>query len=115
MGVVIGILFVFSLLCLIVGCDCSFILGRGVTPVSGWAGSYECGFTSSSSSFNSFGFSYFSLLVFFVIFDLEVSLLLNMPYQGTLFTNFTFYFIFLFILGLGFILEVFWGYVRWGF
>nr|BAV14499.1 NADH dehydrogenase subunit 3 [Diphyllobothrium stemmacephalum] len=80
-----------------------------------WVSPYECGFSSSSLSFNCFGFTYFSLLVFFVVFDLEISLLLNMPENGLLFGNFIYYFLFLVILGLGFVSEVLWGYVRWGY
>nr|WPK96121.1 NADH dehydrogenase subunit 3 [Microticola etholeni]WPK96123.1 NADH dehydrogenase subunit 3 [Microticola etholeni] len=80
-----------------------------------WASSYECGFSSNSLSFNNFSFTYFSLLVFFVIFDLEISLLLNMPEQGLLFNNFFFYYFFLVILLIGFFLEVMLGYVRWSY
>nr|QXU59712.1 NADH dehydrogenase subunit 3 [Bothridium pithonis] len=79
-----------------------------------WSSPYECGFCSSALSLNCFSFTYFSLLVFFVVFDLEISLLLNMPEQGVLYTNFMYYFVFLVILAVGFISEVFMGYVRWG-
>nr|YP_009229561.1 NADH dehydrogenase subunit 3 [Rodentolepis nana]ALT58508.1 NADH dehydrogenase subunit 3 [Rodentolepis nana]BAV82522.1 NADH dehydrogenase subunit 3 [Rodentolepis nana]BBB87204.1 NADH dehydrogenase subunit 3 [Rodentolepis nana] len=80
-----------------------------------WASPYECGFSPSSLSFNCFSFTYFSLLVFFVIFDLEISLLLNMPEQGLLYNNFYYYFFFISILVVGFLLELFLGYVRWGY
>nr|YP_007891037.1 NADH dehydrogenase subunit 3 [Dipylidium caninum]UKT60690.1 NADH dehydrogenase subunit 3 [Dipylidium caninum]BAN15721.1 NADH dehydrogenase subunit 3 [Dipylidium caninum] len=80
-----------------------------------WASSYECGFISNSLCFNSFSFTYFALLVFFVIFDLEISLLLNMPEQGLLFYNFVYYCVFLLVLVCGFLGEVIFGYVRWGF
>nr|QXU59688.1 NADH dehydrogenase subunit 3 [Cephalochlamys namaquensis] len=82
---------------------------------SSWSSPYECGFCSSSLSFNCFSFTYFSLLVFFVVFDLEISLLLNMPEQGLLYNNFYYYFIFLLILSVGFILEMLYGYVKWGY
>lgn len=80
-----------------------------------WASSYECGFSSNSVSLNCFSFTYFSLLVFFVVFDLEISLLLNMPEQGSLYFNYLFYYYFIWMLALGFVLEVFFGYVRWGY
>nr|BBB87240.1 NADH dehydrogenase subunit 3 [Moniezia sp. MN-2015] len=80
-----------------------------------WASPYECGFSPNSLSFNCFSFTCFSLLVFFVVFDLEISLLLNMPGQGLLFENFYCYYSFLFILFVGFCLEVIMGYVRWGY
>ena len=80
-----------------------------------WVSPYECGFSSRSLRFNCFSFTYFSLLVFFVVFDLEISLLLKMPEQGILFGKFIYYYIFLFILVVSFVLEVFVGYVRWGY
>nr|UFQ88871.1 NADH dehydrogenase subunit 3 [Rhinebothrium sp. MZUSP 8022]UFQ88883.1 NADH dehydrogenase subunit 3 [Rhinebothrium sp. MZUSP 8023] len=83
--------------------------------IPAWTSPYECGFASSSLSFNNFSFTYFSLLVFFVVFDLEISLLLNLPEQGLLFNNFFYYFMFLIILTSGFLGEVIMGYVRWGY
>lgn len=73
---------------------------------------YECGFSSSSLRFNKFRFTYFSLLVFFVVFDLEISLLLNMPEQGLLFNKFFYYYVFIGVLVVGFLVEVVLGYVR---
>lgn len=64
---------------------------------------------------NYFRFTYFLLLVFFVVFDLEISLLLNMPLQGLMFKNLSYYFLFLFFLCLGFGAEVNKGYVEWGY
>nr|AVN67104.1 NADH dehydrogenase subunit 3 [Dipylidium caninum]UKT60701.1 NADH dehydrogenase subunit 3 [Dipylidium caninum] len=93
---------------------CSLFNDNALVLIS-WASSYECGFVSNSLGFNNFSFTYFSLLVFFVIFDLEISLLLNMPEQGLLFYNFIYYYIFLFMLVVSFLAEVMFGYVRWGF
>jgi len=61
---------------------------------------------------NYFSYTYFILLVFFVVFDLEVSLLLKMPLQGVLYKKFFGYLMFLFLLGVGFFVEVRRGYVR---
>nr|UFQ89123.1 NADH dehydrogenase subunit 3 [Rhinebothrium fulbrighti] len=83
--------------------------------IGSWSSPYECGFISSSLSFNCFSFTYFSLLVFFVVFDLEISLLLNLPEQGLLYNNFFYYFSFLLFLVCGFLGEVVMGYVRWGY
>nr|AEY84590.1 NADH dehydrogenase subunit 3 [Echinobothrium harfordi] len=91
------------------------IYNKNSNAVINWASPYECGFSSNSLSLDSFSFTYFSLLVFFVVFDLEISLLLNLPEQGYLYSNFFFYFSFLLILSLGFVIEVFFGYVRWGY
>nr|YP_007889817.1 NADH dehydrogenase subunit 3 [Taenia twitchelli]BAN15649.1 NADH dehydrogenase subunit 3 [Taenia twitchelli] len=78
-----------------------------------WSSSYECGFFSSILNLNCFSYTYFFLLVLFVIFDLEISLLLNMPTQGLLFCNFFYYYFFLLILLFGFLVELMFGYVRW--
>nr|YP_001218775.1 NADH dehydrogenase subunit 3 [Echinococcus vogeli]BAF56529.1 NADH dehydrogenase subunit 3 [Echinococcus vogeli] len=78
-----------------------------------WGSSYECGFFSAMVSLDCFSFTYFFLLVVFVIFDLEISLLLNMPFQGILFGNFWYYYLFLLVVFFGFVGELFSGYVRW--
>nr|QXU59664.1 NADH dehydrogenase subunit 3 [Cephalochlamys namaquensis] len=107
--------FVFLGLFAIIVWFCSGVFNKNSVVHSSWSSPYECGFCSSSLSFNCFSFTYFSLLVFFVVFDLEISLLLNMPEQGLLFNNFFYYFLFLLILCLGFILETLYGYVKWGY
>nr|NP_114380.1 NADH dehydrogenase subunit 3 [Hymenolepis diminuta]AAK51340.1 NADH dehydrogenase subunit 3 [Hymenolepis diminuta]BAV82498.1 NADH dehydrogenase subunit 3 [Hymenolepis diminuta] len=106
---------IFICLFLVIYFFSSSLFNKGCLVVVSWASPYECGFSPSSLSFNCFSFTYFSLLVFFVIFDLEISLLLNMPEQGILFNNFYYYYVFLLILGVGFLLEVLMGYVRWGY
>nr|WSP01995.1 NADH dehydrogenase subunit 3 [Wallinia sp. URM-2015] len=80
-----------------------------------WVSPFECGFISSGIVENYFSYTYFVLLVFFVVFDLEVSLLLKMPLQGVLFKNFGYYFFFLLLLSVGFLVEVNKGYVEWGY
>nr|UFQ89087.1 NADH dehydrogenase subunit 3 [Caulobothrium sp. MZUSP 7990] len=101
----------FALICFFT----SGLFNKSDIVVSAWSSPYECGFCSNSLSFNCFSFTYFSLLVFFVVFDLEISLLLNLPEQGVLFNNFIYYFSFLLILVFGFISEILMGYVRWGY
>nr|AUC63435.1 NADH dehydrogenase subunit 3 [Diplostomum spathaceum]AUC63436.1 NADH dehydrogenase subunit 3 [Diplostomum spathaceum]AUC63438.1 NADH dehydrogenase subunit 3 [Diplostomum spathaceum]AUC63440.1 NADH dehydrogenase subunit 3 [Diplostomum spathaceum] len=80
-----------------------------------WVSPFECGFLGNVLVENVFSYTYFILLVFFVIFDLEISLLVNIPYEGQLFKNFSFYFFFIFILVLGYTLEVSKGYVSWNY
>nr|QXU59604.1 NADH dehydrogenase subunit 3 [Schistocephalus solidus] len=109
-----GIL-IFLVLFLIISFFTSSLFNKLSASSFYWGSPYECGFSSSSLSFNCFSFTYFSLLVFFVVFDLEISLLLNMPENGLLFSNFVYYFIFLLILSVGFVLEVLGGYVRWSY
>nr|WRW54524.1 NADH dehydrogenase subunit 3 [Ligula intestinalis] len=108
-------IFTFLLLLTVIGFFTSSLFNKVSLGNISWGSPYECGFSSSSLSFNCFSFTYFSLLVFFVVFDLEISLLLNMPENGLLYSNFVYYFLFLVILSLGFVSEVLWGYVRWGY
>nr|AET11720.1 NADH dehydrogenase subunit 3 [Khawia armeniaca] len=84
-------------------------------PTHAWASPYECGFAATTPSFDSFGFSYLSLLIFFVVFDLEISLFLNLPEQGMVWSSFVYYFVFVGALCAGFGVEAFCGYVRWGY
>nr|YP_009049024.1 NADH dehydrogenase subunit 3 [Taenia arctos]BAP10797.1 NADH dehydrogenase subunit 3 [Taenia arctos] len=100
-------------LCYIIYFFCSSLLNKVVGVDSSWGSSYECGFFSSVLSLDCFSFTYFSLLIIFVIFDLEVSLLLNMPTQGLLFYNFSYYYIFLILLVVSFLSELFNGYISW--
>nr|UTE83538.1 NADH dehydrogenase subunit 3 [Raillietina sp. HL-2022] len=111
---VYGVL-VISLLCGVIYFFCSSVFNNNMIVNLVWGGPYECGFCSNSLSFNYFSFTYFSLLVFFVVFDLEISLLLNMSEQGNLFNNFIYYNIFLWVLLLSFFVEVLLGYIRWGY
>nr|ALD62345.1 NADH dehydrogenase subunit 3 [Echinostoma hortense] len=80
-----------------------------------WVSSFECGFVSQRAVESYFSHTYFVLLVFFVVFDLEASLLLNMPFQGIMFKNLMYYLFFLCLLALGFWVEVSRGYVRWSY
>lgn len=73
---------------------------------------FECGFLSHLHAENYFSYTYFMLLVFFVVFDLEISLLLNMPYQGVFFKKLPYYVFFLVLLSVGFSVEINKGYVE---
>nr|AET11730.1 NADH dehydrogenase subunit 3 [Khawia parva] len=112
---ILSLLVIFSVLWVIILGGCCFIVTRHLPSSLSWACPYECGFIPSSVSFDSFGFSYFSLLIFFVVFDLEISLLLNMPEQSAIWGGFFSYFTFIFILAAGFFIEALTGYVRWGY
>jgi len=112
---VLSCAFVSVLFCAVIFCGVLGVYNKKNRALAVWASPYECGFCSNSLRLDSFRFTYFSLLVFFVVFDLEISLLLKLPYQSVLYGNFPFYFSFLVILSFGFVLEVFSGYVRWGY
>nr|AET11723.1 NADH dehydrogenase subunit 3 [Khawia rossittensis] len=112
---ILSLLIIFGGLWGIILVACCFLVTRYLPPSQNWALSYEWGYIPSSASFDSFSFSFFSLLIFFVVFDLEISLLLNMPEQSAIWSGFFFYFIFLLILVVGFLVEAVTGYVRWGY
>nr|YP_001218763.1 NADH dehydrogenase subunit 3 [Echinococcus oligarthrus]BAF56517.1 NADH dehydrogenase subunit 3 [Echinococcus oligarthrus] len=115
MVVLFFVFFVFFLVCCVIYFfNFGFLNKLGVFGFE-WGSSYECGFFSVMVSLDCFSFTYFSLLVVFVIFDLEISLLLNMPFQGVLFGNFWYYYFFLLVVFFGFIVELFSGYVRWAY
>lgn len=102
---------------LVIGFHCfllnfSWVVYDGVRS---WSGSFECGFCRGRLVENYFSFTYFGFLVFFVIFDLEVSLLLGLPFQGVLYKNLVPFFFFLSLLSLGFSVEVLKGYVSWSY
>uniref|UniRef100_A0AAU7N3P2 NADH-ubiquinone oxidoreductase chain 3 n=1 Tax=Dollfustrema vaneyi TaxID=438518 RepID=A0AAU7N3P2_9TREM len=80
-----------------------------------WVSTFECGFCSGRSNESYFSYTYFILLVFFVVFDLEISLLLNLPYEFCLYKNVFYFLLFLFALCVGYGAEVYSGYVRWGY
>lgn len=114
LSVLYGSLIFFLLFFIIVWATGGFFKSSGLC-VNSWVRPYECGFSSKSVSLKCFRFTYFSLLVFFVVFDLEVSLLLKIPEQGIMFCKFVYYYFFLLVLVMGFVLEVLLGYVRWGY
>nr|AFI44236.1 NADH dehydrogenase subunit 3 [Schistosoma japonicum] len=85
-----------------------YSIGRG-----NWVDSFECGFMTHGFSENFFSFSYLNLLVFFVIFDLEISLLLNVPFGGVWYNSFFCYMVFMVMILIMYIIEVYYGFVTW--
>nr|YP_010015770.1 NADH dehydrogenase subunit 3 [Thaparocleidus varicus]QOI72767.1 NADH dehydrogenase subunit 3 [Thaparocleidus varicus] len=81
--------------------------------ISVWASTFECGFITSLLKINNFSNGIFILLVFFVVFDLEVSLLLNSVFQIDFVKNLFYYYLFISLVGFGFFLEVVSGFVSW--
>nr|AFD18244.1 NADH dehydrogenase subunit 3 [Pseudorhabdosynochus yangjiangensis] len=78
-----------------------------------WINSFECGFLGENSIIDSFSINFFILLVFFVIFDLEISLLLNIPYQLINFKSLIYYSVFVIILVVGYLVETYKGFITW--
>nr|YP_009261935.1 NADH dehydrogenase subunit 3 [Echinochasmus japonicus]AKL39063.1 NADH dehydrogenase subunit 3 [Echinochasmus japonicus] len=115
---VFSVFMIFLLVFLLVALVHLFVWNLDINMFGGvrsWVSSFECGFLSQRVVENYFSYTYFILLVFFVVFDLEVSLLLNMPLQGLLYKNLLFYVGFLFVLVVGFGIEISKGYVRWSY
>lgn len=84
-----------------------------VIGLNNWVSSFECGFMSHGFSEKFFSFSYLNLLVFFVVFDLEVSLLLKISFDGLWFNRFFCYMTFILLVFLSYVMEVNYGYIKW--
>nr|YP_009504429.1 NADH dehydrogenase subunit 3 [Gyrodactylus nyanzae]AWW03130.1 NADH dehydrogenase subunit 3 [Gyrodactylus nyanzae] len=78
-----------------------------------WISPFECGFLNYSSPYSSFTYGFISFLIIFVLFDLEVSLFINFCYSINVYSNFFYYYLFLFVLCLGYCLEVLMGIINW--
>nr|BAV81459.1 NADH dehydrogenase subunit 3 [Schistosoma curassoni] len=87
--------------------------GNRYSNISEWYSSFECGFLGHGLNENFFSFSYLNLLILFVIFDLEISLLLNIVYDGIWYYTFWCYFFFFFFLVVGYVVELKLGYIKW--
>lgn len=87
----------------------------GLSGLRSWLSRFECGFSPGHRVGCYFSYTYFILLVFFVVFDLEVSLLLNMPFVFCFSKSCLYYLAFLIVLGVGYGLELYKGYIRWSY
>lgn len=74
---------------------------------------YECGFDSNCFTRLTFSYRFFIISILFIIFDVEISLILPIPYLiEEDFSIFIFY-IFISILIVGFIYEYYYGSLEW--
>lgn len=87
--------------------------GNRYSNISEWYSRFECGFLGHGLNEKFFSFSYLNLLILFVIFDLEISLLLNIVYDGIWYYTFWCYFFFFFFLVVGYVVELKLGYIKW--
>nr|YP_009759657.1 NADH dehydrogenase subunit 3 [Schistosoma indicum]QIQ48869.1 NADH dehydrogenase subunit 3 [Schistosoma indicum] len=87
--------------------------GSRYLSTNNWYSSFECGFLNYGLNENFFSFSYLNLLILFVVFDLEISLLLNIVYDGVWLYTFWCNFFFFFFVFLGYMIELNLGYVKW--
>nr|YP_010460096.1 NADH dehydrogenase subunit 3 [Lycosa shansia]UUC05143.1 NADH dehydrogenase subunit 3 [Lycosa shansia] len=74
---------------------------------------YECGFDPYSSTRLFFSYRFFLISILFIIFDVEISLMLPVPFFLTGEMGFFFFFFFILILLLGLVYEYFYGSLNW--
>lgn len=58
-----------------------------------------------------FSYTLLNLMVVFIIFDVEISLLLKMVYYDKKFDKYFLYLVFVIIMGLGYVVELELGYI----
>nr|YP_009115235.1 NADH dehydrogenase subunit 3 [Wadicosa fidelis]AIZ97181.1 NADH dehydrogenase subunit 3 [Wadicosa fidelis] len=73
---------------------------------------YECGFDPHSSTRLFFSYRFFLISILFIIFDVEISLMLPVPFLFSEMGLVVFFF-FIFILLLGLMYEYFYGSLDW--
>nr|AIA77314.1 NADH dehydrogenase subunit 3 [Trichonephila clavata]UQJ77483.1 NADH dehydrogenase subunit 3 [Trichonephila clavata] len=74
--------------------------------------SYECGFIINSSARLMFSYRFFLISVLFLIFDVEIVLMLMIPFLKMMNSMFVF-FVFIFVLVGGLIYEYYYGSLEW--
>nr|BAV81471.1 NADH dehydrogenase subunit 3 [Schistosoma mattheei] len=115
LGLVLIIIFLILLLIALVHLDIfgsKVVNGNRYSNLVEWYSSFECGFLNHGLNENFFSFSYLNLLILFVVFDLEISLLLNIVYDGIWYYTFWCYFFFFFLF-FGYLMELKFGYIKW--
>nr|YP_009309698.1 NADH dehydrogenase subunit 3 [Gyrodactylus parvae]AKP19685.1 NADH dehydrogenase subunit 3 [Gyrodactylus parvae] len=105
---------VFMLLVVLVHSYHLYLWNNTLTSIDNvWVSSFECGFLNFSSAYSSFTYGFIFFLVVFVLFDLEVSLLVNFCFNISYIDNFIFYYLFIIGLCLGFTFELLSGSLKW--
>lgn len=75
--------------------------------------SYECGFNSRVSSRLKFSYRFFLISILFIIFDVEIALLLPVPFVSGRIIILWLFIIFIWILVCGLLYEYIWGSLDW--
>uniref|UniRef100_UPI00315CFBCE NADH dehydrogenase subunit 3 n=1 Tax=Ceratozetella imperatoria TaxID=3127034 RepID=UPI00315CFBCE len=74
---------------------------------------FECGFNTMNMSHIPFSFQFFLIALLFLIFDIEIALVLSYPMEISLTSNITLISIFLSILSVGLVYEWQNGKINW--
>nr|QNV12048.1 NADH dehydrogenase subunit 3 [Linyphia triangularis] len=74
--------------------------------------SYECGFDLISSARNLFSYRFFLISILFLIFDVEIALMLPIPYFSSMVMSMTFLSFLLILIG-GLLYEYSYGVLEW--
>nr|WAQ70308.1 NADH dehydrogenase subunit 3 [Lycosa sp.] len=75
--------------------------------------SYECGFDPFSSTRLVFSYRFFLVSILFIIFDVEISLMLPVPFFLLKELGIFIFFLFIFVLLVGLLYEYFYGALDW--
>nr|YP_009679476.1 NADH dehydrogenase subunit 3 [Harpactocrates apennicola]QDP17923.1 NADH dehydrogenase subunit 3 [Harpactocrates apennicola] len=75
--------------------------------------SYECGFDPKSMTRMTFSYRFFLISILFLIFDVEISLLLPIPFISVSLYSYVLLMMFIFFLLLGLIYESYLGSLDW--
>lgn len=75
--------------------------------------SYECGFDCISSTRLSFSYRFFLISILFIIFDVEISLIVPIPFIIMNSVGIILFFIFIFVLIIGLFYEYYYGSLDW--
>lgn len=76
-------------------------------------GPYECGFDCVSSTRLVFSYRFFLISILFIIFDVEISLMVSVPFFMVDGVGLSVFFIFIFILIVGLVYEYYYGSLDW--
>lgn len=75
--------------------------------------SYECGFDSNCKTRLTFSYRFFLISILFIVFDVEISLILPIPFLIMRDLGILIFIIFIFILVIGVIYEYYYGSLEW--
>nr|QDP17884.1 NADH dehydrogenase subunit 3 [Parachtes teruelis] len=96
-----AMLFLMFMLSVVQGSDLNFM------------SAYECGFDPKSSTRMSFSYRFFLIAILFLIFDVEISLLMPLPYLLQMIYELFALYLFVFVLLAGLLFEMWYGSLEW--